>query len=93
MLAAHSNLYVFFPVLGVVALIAFYLPAVIFTHLYWFHIKLGRLRFIIGLLAAVAVTYGANRYLDASPRALWEVCPTSNRQRQGGGGTVLRRHL
>lgn len=75
MLAAHSNLYVFFPVLGVVALIAFYLPAVIFTHLYWFHIKLGRLRFIIGLLAAVAVTYGADRYLDASPRALWEVSP------------------
>lgn len=75
MLAAHSNLYVFFPVLGILALVAFYLPAVIFTHLYWFHIKFGRIRFIFGALVALAATYGADRYLDGSPRALWEVSP------------------
>ncbi len=54
---------------------AFYLPAVIFTHLYWFHIKFGRIRFLFGLLVALAATYGADRYLDASPRALWEASP------------------
>jgi hypothetical protein len=75
MLAAHSNLYVFFPLFGVLALVAFFLPAVIFTHLYWFHIKFGRIRFLIGILAAIAATYGADRYLDTSPRALWEVSP------------------
>jgi len=75
MLAAHSNLYVFFPVLGILALFAFYFPAVIFTHLYWHHLKFGKLRFILGLVGAIAITYAADRYLDSSPRALWEVSP------------------
>lgn len=74
-LAAHSNLFVFFPVLGVLALFAFYFPAVIFTHLYWHHLKLGKVRFILGIIGAIAITYAADRYLDGSPRALWEVSP------------------
>ncbi len=75
MLVTHSNLFLFFPVLGVLALVAFYLPSVIFTHLYWHHLPLGKLRFTLGLIGVVAITYGVDRYLDRSPRALWEVAP------------------
>jgi hypothetical protein len=75
MLAMHANLFLFFPVLGILALIAFFTPSVIFTHLYWHHLRFGRLRFSLGLVAAVLVTYGADRFLDAPPRALWEVAP------------------
>ena len=35
MVVAHSHLFFFFPVLGILALFAFYLPSVVFTHLYW----------------------------------------------------------
>ena len=37
MVVAHSHLFFFFPVFGILALAAFYLPAVIFTDLYWRH--------------------------------------------------------
>lgn len=76
MLVTHSNLFLFFPILGVLALIAFFMPSVIFTHLYWNHLPYGRLRFSLGLLAAIGITIGADRYLDASPRALWEIAPS-----------------
>lgn len=77
MLVAHSNLFLFFPILGVLALIGFYLPAVIFTHLYWHHLKLGRVRFVLGIIGALAITWGADRYLDTSPRAIWELSPAA----------------
>lgn len=72
-LATYSNLFLFFPVLGLLALIAFFVPSVIFTHLYWNHLPYGRVRFSLGLICAIALSYGFDRYLDQSPRALWEV--------------------
>ena len=33
MIVAHSYLFFFFPVLGILALCAFYIPSVVFTHL------------------------------------------------------------
>ena len=73
MVAAHSHLFFFFPVFGVLALFAFYLPSVVFTHLYWNHLPYGKLRFLIGLLVVAAGSYGFARYLDKPPRAIWEV--------------------
>jgi hypothetical protein len=37
--ALDSHLFVFFPTLGLVALVAFYIPSVLFTDLYWRHIR------------------------------------------------------
>ena len=34
LVVAHSHLFLFFPVFGLLALIAFYLPSVVLTHLY-----------------------------------------------------------
>lgn len=97
MVVAHSHLFIFFPLLGILALVAFYLPAVIFTHLYWAHLPFGRLRFLAGLVAVGALTYWATGFLDKSPRALWEVSPQAfsadkgNPAGCGAGGSACQR--
>jgi hypothetical protein len=75
MVIAHSHLFFFFPVFGVLALAAFYLPSVVFADLYWRHARYGKLRFLAGLVVLVAISYGVANWLDAKPRAIWEVSP------------------
>ena len=58
MVVAHSHLFFFFPVLGVLALFAFYLPSVVFTHLYWTHLPYGKMRFLLGIAVVAARSYG-----------------------------------
>ena len=70
----HSYLFVFYPLFGLAALIAFFRPAVIFTDLYWHHIKLGRVRFILGFVVAVALAIAvASILLTGQPRGVWEM--------------------
>jgi hypothetical protein len=88
MLAAHSHLFFFFPVLGVLALFAFYLPSAVFTHLYWNHLPYGKLRFLVGLVIVAAASYGFARYLDKPPRAIWEVSPAALAADKGAAGRV-----
>lgn len=75
MVVAHSHLFFFYPVFGILALAAFYLPAVIFTDLYWRHLRYGKLRFLFGTVVAAALAIGVSNWLDAKPRAVWEVSP------------------
>ncbi len=75
MVVAHGYLFFFFPVLGLLALCAFYLPSVVFTHLYWNHLRFGRVRFLIGLVVVAVASLAFARYLDKPPRAIWEVSP------------------
>ena len=81
LLAANSYLFIFFPTLGIVALAAFYLPAVIFTDLYlnqsnW----LLKLRFFLGAALAVAASLWFADRLDQTPfRAVWEASPAALR--------------
>jgi hypothetical protein len=75
-LLMHSHLFLFFPVFGLVALAAFYLPATVFTHMYWTHVPYGRLRFTIGAAVAVAASiYFSYGLTLGSPRGLWELSP------------------
>lgn len=74
-LVAHAHLFFFFPVLGLLALIAFYLPSVVLTDLYWNHVPHGTVRFIVGTLVLAGLAYGAARSLDKEPRAIYEVAP------------------
>ncbi len=78
MLSAHSNLFVYFPTLGLVALAAFYVPAVIFTDLYWRrHVTSGPGRYALGFLVVIGLSYFASEQLNSSPlRPLWEIEPT-----------------
>lgn len=80
-LIAHSHLFIFFPTLGILALCAFYLPSVIFTDHYWFHVKpIGKPRFFFGFaLVLMGALYFANS-LSVNPlRAVWEVSPAALR--------------
>ena len=71
----HSHLFFFFPVFGLLALCAFYVPSVVFTDLYWRHLPYGKLRFLLGLAAVAALSVGVAKWLDKPPRALYEVSP------------------
>ncbi|MGD9804556.1 MAG: hypothetical protein AB7E81_08580 [Hyphomicrobiaceae bacterium] len=78
-LAANSYLFIFFPTLGILALVAFYLPAVIFADLYlngshWFL----KLRFLLGAALAVGAALWFADRLDQTPfRAVWEASPAA----------------
>jgi hypothetical protein len=75
MVVAHSHLFLFFPVLGLLALVAFFLPSVILTDLYWRHLRFGKARFALGLVVLAGVSYLAAGSLDKEPRAVYEVSP------------------
>ena len=48
--AVYSHTFLFFPTIGLVALIAFFIPATVFVDLYWHHVRLGKIRLLLGLL-------------------------------------------
>jgi hypothetical protein len=75
MVVVHSHLFLFYPVFGLLALAAFYLPSTVLTHLYWSHVPYGRVRFVFGFLIVAAAAYGLAWSLDAEPRAIYEVSP------------------
>ncbi len=76
LLLLHSHLFVFFPTLGLLALVAFHLPATVFTHMYWTHIPYGKLRFTLGaLLVAGATAWFSLSLLNEGPRHVWEIAP------------------
>jgi hypothetical protein len=76
MLSANSYLFIFFPTLGLVALAAFYIPAVIFTDLYLYRAMRGRLRFGLGFLVVVGLSIYFAGDLDRTKlRSVWEVSP------------------
>jgi hypothetical protein len=75
MAVAHSHLFIFFPLLGIVALIAFYVPSVILTHLYWNHVPYGKVRFPVGGLVVAGLAYAFALSLDTEPRSIYEVAP------------------
>ena len=56
MAAFYSHGFLFFPTIGLVALIAFYTPATIFTDLYWHHVGSGKWRLFIGFVLTGALS-------------------------------------
>jgi len=77
MIVAHGHLFLFFPIFGLLALIAFYLPSVLLVHLYWNHVRFGRLRLIVGSLVVAGVAFGFAKYLDKEPRSIYEASPAA----------------
>jgi hypothetical protein len=79
-----SHLFLFFPTLGIVALLAFYTPSCALTDLYWRHVPLGKLRFAIGMLLLGAFSYLIAADLLASPkRSAWEIAPAALKADKG----------
>jgi len=72
-----SHLFLYFPTLGIVALVAFYLPSCAITDLYWRHVPFGKLRFIVGALVISGLSYLVATNLLMSPkRSMWEIAPS-----------------
>jgi hypothetical protein len=79
-----SHLFLFFPTLGIVALLAFYTPSTALTDLYWHHVPLGKLRFTLGILLLGAFSYLIAAELLASPkRSAWEIAPAALKEDKG----------
>ena len=75
---ADSHLFWFFPTLGIVALVAFYVPSCALADLYWRHVPYGKLRFAVGALLVGAFSYLIAANLLASPkRSVWEIAPAT----------------
>jgi hypothetical protein len=73
---AHSHMFLFFPLFGTLALAAFYLPSVVFTHMYFKHVRFGAARYIFGFAVIVAISIGVSHFLDSGElRSIWELSP------------------
>jgi hypothetical protein len=78
MVIAHGHLFLFFPILGVLALVAFHLPSVVLTHLYWNHVPYGKLRFLVGFAAVAGLACLFAWHLDRGElRSIYEASPTA----------------
>jgi len=68
---------VFFPTFGVATLCAFYLPACVFTDMYWRErVRHGRLRFCIGFAVVVAAALALTLWLGSGrERSMFELSP------------------
>ena len=72
----YSHLFIFFPIFGTAALVAFFKPSAIFVDMYWRYIPGGRVRFVIGLVLVAAVSWGVAQVLLSGPqRSLFEIPP------------------
>ena len=73
-LAIDSHLFVFFPAFGVIALVAFYLPAAAFFDLYWHRLRWGKMRFVLGFSLAVAASWAlASAILSSANKPIWDI--------------------
>lgn len=80
----YSHLFLFFPTFGIVALLAFYTPACVFTDMYLRYIPYGVHRFSIGLIVVIGVSIlGANAMTGANERSIFEIEPNLLRSDRG----------
>jgi hypothetical protein len=70
-----STVFIFFPTFGIVALVAFYLPATVLVDMYWRHAKSGRLRFAAGIVVIAALSYWISAELAAMNRGMYMIAP------------------
>jgi hypothetical protein len=77
MVVMHGHLFLFYPVFGLLALVAFFVPSTVLVHLYWTHKPYRKVRFVVGLLVIAGLAYGVAWTLDKKPRAIYEVSPTA----------------
>ena len=94
LLTHYSDLFIFFPVFGTVALIAFYTPSCALVDMYWNNahhhqdnaIPYPRLRFIASFIAlAVSSYFISYGILSGSERSLWQLKPAVLLADQGQG--------
>ncbi len=73
--AFDSQLFLFFPLFGVLALFAFYLPARVLFDIYWRHVIGGKWIITIALLVLVASAPFVAQLMLGQTNALWDLTP------------------
>jgi hypothetical protein len=71
----YSQLFLFFPTFGILALCAFYFPACIFVDMYWNHVRYGRVRIWIGGIVLAIASFAIAQPLLVGVPAIWQVKP------------------
>lgn len=72
----YSHLFIFFPTFGIVALVAFFIPACAFTDMYWRHVPLGVMRFTIGFVVLIILSLHLTDMVGKGDlRSMWEIKP------------------
>lgn len=71
----YSQLFLFFPTFGILALCAFYFPACIFLDMYWQHIPMGRIRIVVGGIVLAAGSFAIAQPLLTGVPAIWQIEP------------------
>ena len=79
----YSHHFLFFPILGIFTLIAFYIPACVFVDMYWRVVRFGRLRLIIGSLALAGLSYQVAGWLQEGTPSVWQIKPEVLQQDKG----------
>ncbi len=79
----YSHHFLFFPILGIFTLTAFYIPACVFVDMYWRVVRFGRLRLVIGALALAALSYYAAGMLQYGIPSIWQIKPAVLQQDKG----------
>ncbi|MEQ8825932.1 MAG: hypothetical protein RIC14_16320 [Filomicrobium sp.] len=73
----YSHLFLFFPTFGLLALIAFYVPASVLVDMYWKHVPGGKVRFVTGYLVAVLLALIGGSIIGGGGglKSLFEITP------------------
>lgn len=71
----YSQLFLFFPTFGILALCAFYFPACVFLDMYWRHIPMGRARVVMGGIVLVVGSFAIAQPLLTGVPAIWQIKP------------------
>jgi hypothetical protein len=71
----YSQLFLFFPTFGILALCAFYFPACVFLDMYWRHIPMGRVRIVAGGIVLAVGSFAVAQPLLTGVPAIWQIEP------------------
>jgi hypothetical protein len=79
----YSHHFLFFSVLGIFTLAAFYIPACVFVDMYWRVVRFGRARFLIGALVLAGLSFQVAVWLQDGTPAYWQLTPATLQQDRG----------
>lgn len=91
LLTHYSDLFIFFPVFGTVALIAFFTPACTFVDMYWHQsrqqdepIPQSRFRFVLGFAVVIVGSALLSDYIQSgAERSIWQLSKTTLQNDKG----------
>jgi hypothetical protein len=75
--ALTSTVFIFFPTFGLIALVAFYVPAYVLVDMYWRYATFGKVRFVVGTIVIASLSYWIGAQLADRNRGMYMIAPQS----------------